>query len=179
MSAARSPVTTIGCAGVDRQLGGFGGLVLAGLLVGLLDEWRQRESLVRRRRRTGQVAHLADQAAYPLDAVGQRSVERGAELRILPFLRQQLLVGGERHQRVADFMRQAVGHGFHQTQIGSLDFQASQLLALRQVFRHQQRGARQAGLLPLERNDIDVVNGAGRSSGSYRKLDTAEPVLST
>ena len=75
----------------------------------------------------------------------RRSVERGAKFGILPFVRQQLLVRGERHHRVADFVGEAVGHGLDQAQVGGLDFQALQLLALGQVFGHQQRGSRQPG----------------------------------
>ncbi len=93
------------------ELRRFGRLVFAGFLVGLLDQRGEREGLLRNQRVAGQEPHLIDQARDALDAVGQRHVERGAESGVFPFVREQLLVGGERHHGVADFMGQAIGHG--------------------------------------------------------------------
>ena len=64
--------------------------------------------------------------------------------------------------RVADFVREAVGHGLDQPQIGGFDFQLPQLLGLREVVRGEQRGNRHGGIAALERHDADAVNRAGR-----------------
>jgi len=141
---------------------GLGGQVFAGFLVRLVHQRGKREGFLRAQRIAGEEAHLIQQARHAPDAVGQGRVERGAELGVLPFVGQQLLVGGQRDHGIADFMRQAVGHGFDQAQFGRLDFEVLQLFALREVFRHEQRRGRQAGRLPLERDNADAVDRARR-----------------
>ena len=64
-------------------------------------------------------------------------VERCAEFGVAIFLGEQLLVRGERHHGVADFVREPVGHGLDQAQIGGLDLEPAQLFALRQVVDHR------------------------------------------
>ena len=80
----------------------------------------------------------------------------------LNFSREQLLVRGERHHGVADFVREAVGHGLDEAQVGGLDLQLLQLLGLREVVGGEQRGNRHGGIAALKRHDADAVNGAGR-----------------
>ena len=147
-------------AAIVFELRRLGGLVLASFLVSFFEQRRQRESFLGQQRVAGQETHLIDQAHDPLDAVGQSDIERGAEFGVFPFIGQQLLVRGERDHGIADFMGEPIGHGFDQAQIGGLNLEAAQLFALGAVFDHQQGGSGQAGLLPLERDDIDVVNGA-------------------
>ncbi|MGD0615554.1 MAG: hypothetical protein ABSA69_08965 [Verrucomicrobiota bacterium] len=57
------------------ELGGLGGLVFAGLLVGFLDQWRERERLLGNECVAGEEAHLVDQPGHALDAIRQRGVE--------------------------------------------------------------------------------------------------------
>src|SRR5439155_13850067 len=81
---------------------------------------------------------------------------------------QQLLVGGNRHKRVADFVGEPVGHVFDQAQVGGFNFQAVQLFGLRMVFDDQERRVGNAGAVALEGDDRDLVHrigGIGRRIG--------------
>ena len=46
---------------------------------------------------------------------------------------------GQRHQRIADFVGEMLGHGFHQAEIRSLDLQPLRALVLRDVFDDEER----------------------------------------
>ena len=46
-----------------------------------------------------------------------------AKFLVLVSLLEQLLVGGERDEGVADLVREAVGHGGDEAQVGGLDFE--------------------------------------------------------
>ena len=152
-----------GFAGVLAfHLRSVGGLVFARLLIGVLDQFFDGEHLVLQPPLVREKPHLVDQARDALDAIGHRAVEGFAELAFPEFLAEQLLVRGERHHGVADFVREAVGHGLDEAQIGGLDFQTAQLLGLREVFGREQRGNGHGGIAALKRHDADVVNRARR-----------------
>ena len=114
-----------------------------------------------------------------LDAIGQRMVERLAEFLVVEFLREQLLVRGERDDGVADFVREPVGHGFDEPQIGGLDFQMPQLFGLREVFRGEKARNGHGGIAALERHDGDVVNRAGGIFRLVTERSMAAPVFKT
>ena len=112
--------------------------MFARFLIRLFDQRIHREGFVRNHAVPREEPHLIDQTRHALHAIRQRRIERRAEFGVLIFIRQQLLVGRERHHRVADLVCEAVGHGANKAQIGSLDFEPLQLLALREILDHQQ-----------------------------------------
>ena len=144
------------------QLRGFDRLMLARFLVGFLDQRLDREDLRFNLPVPGQETHLVDKPRDSPDPIGERMVERLAEFGVPVFFGQQLLMRREWHHGVADLVREAVGHGFDQAQVGRLNFQPAQLIALRKVFGGQQRGDGRGRIRPLERGDADAVNHAGR-----------------
>ena len=92
----------------------------------------------------------------PLDTFGQGVVERGTKLGVAIFFGEQLLMRGERHHGVADFMREPVGHGLDHAQIGGFNFEPAQLLALCQIVHHEEDRGGERRILALERGDRDV-----------------------
>ena len=123
--------------------------------------------------------HLIDQPRDAFDAIGERLVEGFAEFPVLVFFREQLLVGGQRHQCVADFVREPVGHVFDEAQVGGLDFQAAQLLDLGEIIGGQQRGHGHGGISALKRHHADVVNRARQIFRLVTYGPMAAPVFKT
>ena len=101
----------------------------------------QRDRLVGDEGVAREEAHLIEQAVDALDAFGEGGVERGAKFGVAIFFGEQLLMRGERHHGVADFVGEPVGHGLDQAQIGGFDFEPAQLFALRQIVHHEQTEA--------------------------------------
>ena len=122
------------------QLHTVGGLVFARLLIGVFDQLSNRKRFLLEMAFAREKPHLVDQPRDPFDAVGERMVERFTEFGVRVFFCEQLLMRGERHHRVANLMRHAIGHGLDQTQILGLDFQFLQLLGLCEVLGSEQRG---------------------------------------
>ena len=91
----------------------------------------------------GQEAHLIDQAADAFDAFLHGAGQGLLEFRVANALLEQLLMGGNGHDGVADFVGHALGHLLHQPQIGGFDFQMPDAVGRRAVLHHQQgRGRR-------------------------------------
>ena len=132
------------CIGEDIAEYGGAFKVTAGFLERFFDKRSEREGVSGKQGVASEEAHLIDETGDAFDAIGEGNVEGGAEFRILPFVRQQLLMGRERHHSVADFVGETVSHGFDEAEIGGLDFKALQLLTLGKVFGHQQDRSRQA-----------------------------------
>ena len=72
------------------------------------------------------------------------------------------MMRGERHHGVADLVHQPIRHGFDEAEIGSLDFQPAQLLALAQILGGEQRGSGHGRIAVVKRQHADFVNRAGR-----------------
>src|SRR5438105_15895059 len=115
---------------VVTKLALLDGLVLAGFLVRFLEQRADRERLVGEQRITTEETHLADEPVDAFDAISQGEIERGAKFRIFPFFDEQLLMSGERHHGISDFMSEPISHGLHEAEIGSLDFEAAKLFDL-------------------------------------------------
>ena len=60
---------------------------------------------------------------------------------------QQLLVGGNGHDGVADLVRQPFRHLLDQPQIGRLDFQMAHAVGRRAILHHQQHRGRRGGIV--------------------------------
>src|SRR5258708_6682266 len=144
------------------ELGGFDGLILSGLVERFFDQGGQWKGLLGNHGIASQETHLVDEAGDSLYSITQGRIKRGAEFRIFEFFPEQLLVGRQRDHGVANLVSEAISHGVNEGEIGGFDFQSTQLLALSEVFNHQQRGSGRPRRRPLKWNDNHFENRARR-----------------
>ena len=100
--------------------------MLLRLLESVLHQRAQRKSFFGDDSISGQKPHLVDEAGNAFDAIGESQIKRGAEFGVFIAVTQQLLMGRERDEGISDFVGQAIGHSFNQTQISRLDFEMLQ-----------------------------------------------------
>ena len=106
-------------------------------------------------------AHLVDEAGDAFDAVGHGGFEADAKFGVLVAFLEELLVGGKRDEGIADFVGEAVGHGGDEAEVGGLEFEFCNCSDWVRSSAISRAEAGQGGAFALERNDADVVNGAG------------------
>lgn len=148
------------------ELGGFNGLELLGFLVGLLDEGGEGEAVAGGELVAGEEAHLVDEPGDTAHTIGEGGVEGGAELGVLVFAVEELLVCGERDHGITDLMGEAVGHLADEAEVGGFDLEVVELFGLGVVFDDEEGGAGQSVGLGLDGDDGDLVDLFGGIGGA-------------
>ena len=88
----------------------------------------------------GEKEHLAGEAGDAFDAIGESGGEGGLEFGILEGMLEELLVGGERDEGVADFVSEMLGHGFDEAEVCGLDFEAEGAFVFGDIFDDEEGG---------------------------------------
>ena len=147
--------------GLIGELGdGFRQVALR-ILKRLGDERLQRNVGAAIQRVAGEEEHLAREPGDAFDTVAHRVAERRDELGVVAAFGEQLLIGRNRHDGVADFVRETFGHAFDEAQIRGLDLEGLRAFNLREILDEQQRGVGRGGFLAVEKRDAELENQLG------------------
>lgn len=88
----------------------------------------------------GEEEHLAGESGDAFHAFGEGGGEGGLEFGILEGKFEELLVGGEWDEGVADFVSEMLGHGFDEAEVCGFDFEAEGAFVFGDIFDDEEGG---------------------------------------
>ena len=147
--------------GLVAELGRGRGQVALGILEGLGDQALQRDFVPPVKGVAGEEEHLVGETGDAFDAVAHRAAEGPNKFGVVAAFGEQLLVGRDGHDGIADLVGEAFGHALDEAEIGGFKLENLRALDLAEIFDEQERGVGGGGFLALEERDAELQHQVG------------------